>query len=50
MPLYVKEALIRLNNAVPRRPQYQPHPHINPNYSQKVQYTKEEDSSPPPDR
>ena len=47
MIFYVKEALIRFNHAVPPRPQDQPHPHIKPNHGQKVQYTKEEDSSPP---
>ena len=47
MFLYVKEALIQFNNAMPRHPQDQPHPHINPKYGQKMQYTKEEDDSPP---
>ena len=32
---------------MPRLPQYQPHPHTNPKYIQKVQYNKEEDASPP---
>ena len=45
--LYVKEALIIFNHAVPRQTQDQPHPHINPNYGQKLQYTKEEYASPP---
>ena len=47
MILYVKEALIRFNYAVPCRPYDQPHPHIKPKYGKKVQYTKEEDTSPP---
>ena len=45
--LYLKEALIRFNHAVPRHPQYQPHPHIKPEYGRKVQCTKEEDAPPP---
>ena len=47
MMKYVKEALIRFNHAVPFRPQYQPHPHIKLKYGQKMQYTEEEDTSPP---
>ena len=45
--LYVKEAPIRFNHAVPRHHQYQPHLHTKPKYGQKLQYTKEEDSSHP---
>ena len=47
MILYVKEALIRFNHSIPLRPQDQQHPHIKPKYSQKVQYTEEEDASIP---
>ena len=43
--LYVKEALLQFNHAVPRRPQYQPHIYINPKYGLRVKYTKEDDAS-----
>ena len=46
MIIHVKEALIQFNHAVPLRHQDQPYPQIKPKYNQKVQYTKEEDSSP----
>ena len=47
MLLYVKEALIRFNHAMPKRPQDHPHPHIKPKYGQRAQYTKDEENSPP---
>ena len=46
MLLYVKKAFVRLNHAVSRHPQDQPHPHIKPKYGQKVQYTEAEIASP----
>ena len=41
MLLYVKEALIQFNHALPRGPHDHPHPHIKPKYGQKVQYIEE---------
>ena len=46
MLLYMKEALIRFDHAMPRRLQDQPHPYVKPKYGQKVQYIEEKESSP----
>ena len=43
---YITNALKRFHHISPNKPQYQPHPHVKPKYSVKVQYTEDADDSP----
>ena len=43
---YVTDTLTRFRHNQPRKPQHQPHPHINPTYGAKAQYAEDSDVSP----
>ena len=45
MSSYIKAALQRFNHPIPTKLQYSPFPHTPPNYSAKVKYTKEPDTT-----
>jgi hypothetical protein len=47
MPGYLAKALQRFKHPTPTRQQNSPHPHIAPQYGAKVQYTPDDDESPP---
>ena len=44
---YIGEAIKRFHHARPKKPQDQPYPHLKPKYGAKVQYTEDNDTSPP---
>jgi hypothetical protein len=50
MPGYLAKALQRFKHPTPAKQQNSPHPHVAPNYGAKVQYTPEDDDSPPLDK
>jgi hypothetical protein len=47
MPGYLAKALQWFNHPTPAKQQNSPHPHIAPKYGAKVQYSPEDDNSPP---
>ena len=44
---YARDALNRFNHAAPQKPQYQPFPHVKPNYGAKAQYSAAGDTPTP---
>ncbi len=50
MPGYLAKALQRFKHPTPTKQQNSPHPHIAPQYGAKVQYTPDDDESPPLDK
>ena len=44
---YAQKALTRFQHPYPRKPQYQPHPHVLPKYGQKQQIMEPEDTTLP---
>ena len=50
MPGYLSKAMKRFKHPTPTRQQNSPHPHTAPNYGAKVQYSPENDDSPPLDK
>ena len=50
MPDAVQKALLRFKHIAPSKPQYQPYPHIKPNYGAKAQYEAQPDNSPKLDK
>jgi hypothetical protein len=50
MPGYLAKALQRFKHPTPAKQQNSPHPHVSPNYGAKVQYTPEDNDSPPSTR
>ena len=50
MPGYLSKAMQRAKHPTPTKQQNSPHPHIAPNYGAKVQYSPENDDSPPLDK
>jgi len=47
MPGYLSKAMQRFKHPTPAKQQNAPHPHIAPNYGAKVQFSPEDDDSPP---
>ncbi len=50
MPGYVCKALTRFQHPPPTKQQYQPYPHVKPNYGAHMQYAQGEDVSPALDK
>ena len=46
MIIYIDDTLKRFHQPPPKKPQYQPHPQVKPNYGAKAQYTDNPDTSP----
>jgi hypothetical protein len=48
MPDYLRKGMIQYKHSTLTKIQNSPHPHIDPQYGAKIQYTETEDESPPP--